>query len=371
MTNRRYFNPTEVCWTGWQHVGDLLPPPPLDILIVAARSSQIHAEKISALLNGDHGVEILSNVAADPTEVTVQDVTSTVKSQNPDWIIAIGGGSALDSAKAAAVLSNNAGSVADYVSGKIQLQSPGIPLIALPTTAGSGSEVTPYASITDTQNMRKVSLSHDHLYPRYALLDPSLTLTVSPRQTAISGMDALSHSIEGFWSNRATAVTDSYALAAAKLMLSSLLDTYRNPEDITARRLAMEGSMLAGMTISNARTTAVHAVSYPLTVHFNVPHGLACGILLPPFLRYNAGAMGPEKERQLIEHLGYSSMSHLADGLVHLQQQLDLPIRLRELGLNRNHIDIIVENGFRPDGMSNNPREITAEQLTSLLETIL
>jgi alcohol dehydrogenase class IV len=318
-----------------------------------------------------HAVEILPNIPADPTAASVQDVIDAVKNGRADWIIAMGGGSVLDTAKAAAVLSENPGDVVKYLRGELQVEHPGVPLIAVPTTAGSGSEVTPFASITDSQKMSKISLTHDHLYPKFALLDPSLTLSLTRRQTAVSGMDALSHAIEGFWSNRATSVTDSYALAAAKLMLSTLPNAYRSSDDIDARRLAMEGSMLAGLTISNARTTAVHAVSYPMTVHFHIPHGLACAMLLPPLIRYNAGAMNGDKEERLVGYLGLSSMEQLAEAVGDLQQQMDLPVRLRDLGLRKAHIATIVDNGFRPDRMNNNPRQISAEQLSSLLETIL
>ena len=313
----------------------------------------------------------MPNVAADPTVASVQAVIDTLTTERPDWIIAMGGGSVLDTAKAAAVLAGNPGDFVKYLRGQLQIEAPGIPLIAVPTTAGSGSEVTPYASITDSQNMRKISLTHDYLYPKYAVLDPSLTLSLTRRQTAISGMDGLSHAIEAYWSNRSTSVTNAYALVAANLMLNALPNAYRNSDDINARQTAMEGSMLAGLAISNARTTAVHAISYPMTVHFHVPHGLACAMLLPPMIRYNAGAMKADKEQRLLDPMGLNSMDQLAEAVGHLQQQLDLPVKLRDLGLRRAHISTIIENGFRPDRMSNNPKQITAEQLAALLESIL
>jgi len=352
-------------------VEKVLPPPPLKILIVAGRSSQTQADQLYHRWLPGYAVEILPNVAADPKADSVQAVIDFVRRKRPDWIIAMGGGSVLDTAKTAAVLAENHGNVVTYLRGQLQIELSGIPLIAVPTTAGSGSEVTPYASITDSQNMRKVSLTHDHLYPKYALLDPSLTLTLTRRQTAVSGMDALCHAIEGYWSKRSTSVTDVYALASAKLMLSVLPIAYRHSDDMNARRLAVEGSMLAGLTISNAGTTAVHAVSYPMTVYFHIPHGLACAMLLPSLIRYNAGAMKQEKEENLLAYLGFNSMNQLAEAVEHLKKELDLPVRLRDLGLKRAHITTIVENGFRPDRMSNNPRQVMAAELTAMLETIL
>jgi alcohol dehydrogenase len=184
-------------------------------------------------------------------------------------------------------------------------------------------------------------------------------------------MDALSHSIEGYWSNRATPVTDALAISAAKLLLDQLSNAQRNPQDLTARRLTMEGSMLAGLTISNARTTAVHAASYPMTVYYGIPHGLACALLLPPFIRFNSGAMAPQKERRLLDALGAVSMCDLADSVERLQAKLDLPAKLGDVGIGTDEISQIVANGFRPDRMANNPRQVTAEDLTMLLEATL
>ena len=367
----RFFIPTEVRWCDWQEVRALLPPWPQTVLIAATMSSLATATELKNSYLAGHEVKLLPVVSPDPSIASVQKITDEVMADVPDWIIAIGGGSVLDTAKAAAAITTNGGDVARHVRGTADTEQPGIPLIAIPTTSGSGSEVTPYASITDSHESRKISLSHDYLFPRFALLDPSLTLSLPPLQTAISGMDALSHSIEGYWSNRATPITDALAISAAKLLLDQLSNAQRNPQDLTARRLTMEGSMLAGLTISNARTTAVHAASYPMTVYYGIPHGLACALLLPPFIRFNSGAMAPQKERRLLDALGAVSMCDLADSVERLQAKLDLPAKLGEVGIGTNEISQIVANGFRPDRMANNPRQVTAEDFTMLLEAIL
>lgn len=351
-------------------MGELLPSTPLKVLVITGRSSEGRAQKLSTKYLPDYNLEVLSGVPADPTAESVQEVVEKVKVISPDWIIAIGGGSVLDTAKAAAVLANNKGVTAGYLVGEYQFENPGIPLVAVPTTSGSGSEVTPYSSITDTDKMAKNSLSHEYLYPKYALLDPSLTLSLSPWQTGVSGMDALSHSIEGYWSNRATSVTDAHALNAAKALLDELANAHAEPDNLEIRRKVMEGSMLAGLTISNARTTAVHAISYPMTVHFQVPHGLACALMLPSVIRYNAGAMDSQKEEALLGHLNLDSMNDLANAVEEAQQKMGLPMSLGEAGIKRSDVATIVENGFRPDRMSNNPREISSDQLTKMLEAI-
>jgi alcohol dehydrogenase class IV len=340
-------------------------------MVVAGRSSQRRINRLSYDLLPGHKVTPAPFVPTDPTAESIQGLLDFTRKVSPDWIIAIGGGSVLDSAKAAAVLAGNEGNVLGHMRGEQAIEAAGIPVVAIPTTAGSGSEVTPFASITDSANRQKISLSHEHIYPKFALLDPSVTLSLSGRQTAISGMDALSHAIEGYWSNRATAESDSFGIAAAAQALTALPDAYERGCDLDARRAMLEASLLAGLTISNARTTAVHAVSYPITVIYDVPHGMACGMLLPSFIRYNAGALEGKKEERLLSRLEMSSMPQLASTVESMKERIGLPSRLGELGITGKDIETIVGSGFRPDRMSNNPRNVTPEVLHRLLEEIL
>ena len=355
--SQRFFNPTDVRWCDWRQVRTFLPPPPQKVLIALTRSSLSTAEEIQNDILSDYQVDLLPIIAHEPSVSSVQEVTNDVMLGAPDWIIAIGGGSVMDAAKAAAIIATNGGNVEGHLRGTQTIEHQGIPLIAIPTTSGLGSEVTPYASITDTQEKRKISFSHDYLFPKFALLDPSLTLT--PRQTAISEMDALSHAIEGYWSKRATPATDALALGASRLVFDQLARLKNSPKDLAARRLAMEGSMLAGLTISNAQTTAVHAVSYPITVFYGVPHGLTCYLLLPAMIRFNSGAIAADKERRLLENLGVDSMVHMAESVECLQSQLELPSRLADVG---------IENGYWPDRLANNPKAISGAQLATMLE---
>jgi alcohol dehydrogenase len=365
-----FFNPTQAHWCDCREVTGLLPSGVSRVMLFSGRSSRAMAETIAK------GVEHLGNTIApaiseDPTADSVQEVTEQVREFSPDWIIAIGGGSVLDSVKAAAVLAKHEGRVTDYMRGDRKITHAGIPVSVIPTTAGSGSEITPFSSITDVEMKKKQSLAHEYLYPTHAVLDPSLTLSLPPRQTAISGMDALSHSIEGYWSKHSSPVTDEYALSAAKLILKSLASACNSGGEIGPRSRMLEGSYLAGRTISNAMTTAAHAVSYPMTVHFGIPHGLACSMLLPAVVRYNAGSMDPAKEDRLLGHLGFSTMDRLAEAIEDLKDETGLPNRLRDLDLGPEQVKVIVENGFRPDRMNNNPREITVSDLTELLTALI
>jgi len=352
-------------------VNDLLPSSTATALVVSGKSSQQRTEQLRDHALPGCRIVVAPFVSADPTAESVQALLDLTCETNPDWIIAMGGGSVLDSAKAAAVLAKNEGTVLQHMRGERQIESEGIPLVAIPTTAGSGSEVTPFASITDSANRQKISLSHDHLFPRFALLDPSLSHSLPAEQTAISGMDALSHAIEGYWSNRATPESDSFGMAAAAMALEALPDAYNRGGDSEARHKMLEASCLAGLSISCARTTAVHAVSYPLTVHYGVPHGTACGMLLPSFIRYNSGELEGKKEAELLEILGMTSMQQLASTVESIKETIGLPSRLSQLGITQKDIETIVTNGYRPDRMANNPRKISATELTTLLESIL
>lgn len=371
MVTGGFHNPTEIVWASWQTVAQLLPPPPLAVLVVAGGSSKERVQQLSQSLLVGHKVIVAPDVRADPTGDSVQSLLDFTNQTKPDWIIAIGGGSVLDSAKAAATLAGNQGTVLEHMRGEQKIESDGIPLVAIPTTAGSGSEVTPFASITDAENRQKISLSHDYIYPKYALMDPTVTLTLPSKQTAISGLDALSHAIEGYWSNRATSESDSYGMAAAAQALTALPEACERGADPEARRAMLDASLLAGLTISNARTTAVHAVSYPITVIFDVPHGMACGMLLPSFIRYNAGTLNGNKEEELLARLGMGSMQQLAESVESMKDRIRMPARLGEVGISQKDIETIVGSGFRPDRMSNNPREVTPDVLHQMLEKIL
>ena len=363
--------PTDIRWMEWHRVGDLLPKHRLRIDVLVGNSSLPRAIELKNRHLARHEVTVHLPIPADPTTGSAQAVLDSLRHQPPDWVIAMGGGSVLDTAKAAALLTNHEGTVAEYLRGERELPAEGIPVVAVPTTAGSGSEVTPYASITDTALGKKVSLTHDSLFPKFAVMDASLTLSLPPGNTAVSGMDALAHAIEAYWSKASTGVTDGHALRSAKLALGSLGAAYEDGMDATARRSMLHGSLLAGMAISHAKTTAVHAASYPMTVLFHVPHGLACSLLLPSFVRYNAGAMEPVKEQALTVGLGVTSMADLSEAIEELRERLQMPKRLRDVGLVQKDIATIVEHGFRPDRVGNNPRDVTSESLTELLEGVL
>lgn len=227
-----------------------------------------------------------TGVDSEPTDIHLAEALAVCREAECDVIVAVGGGSCLDAAKAVAVMMTNEGRIGDYVgTQKLFAQRP-LPLIAVPTTAGTGSEVTRMTVITDTENHVKMMLAHPELLPAVAIVDPLLTISCPPTVTAATGIDALCHAIEAFLSRRAHAATDIWAKAAIELIAKHLRRAYQDQHDIEARDKMALGSMLAGAAFSNASVALVHGMSRPIGAMFHVPHGVSNAMLLPAVLEY-------------------------------------------------------------------------------------
>lgn len=223
---------------------------------------------------------LFSDVTPDPTVANVEAGLALFKQAGCDGVVAVGGGSSLDAAKAVAVLSANGGVVADYM-GYHKIPLPGAPLIAIPTTAGTGSEVTKVIVITEPERSVKMMILDAHLLPTAALVDYELTLTMPPVLTASVGLDSLTHAIESYVSKKAHAVTDLIALEAARLIAHHIRTAYFEPENREAREAMMYAATLGGIAFSNASVAPVHGMSRPIGAYFHVPHGLSNAMLLP------------------------------------------------------------------------------------------
>src|SRR5690606_27378339 len=210
----------------------------------------------------------------------------------PQALIALGGGSTIDSAKALArLLTRPAGTsladlfVAEPLPGRVQAA---LPLVAIPTTSGTGAEVTPFGTVWDYDAHQKRSVVGDDLYPRLALLDPALTLGLPKDVTISSGLDAISHALESTWNRNASPASLGLVTKSLQLSLPALPRAVEEPENLDARADMMQASALAGIAISQTRTALAHAISYPLTARFGLPHGIACSFTLPALLAFNA-----------------------------------------------------------------------------------
>lgn len=313
-------------------------------------------------------------VLNEPKLSFLRDFVSRYREENVATVIGIGGGSVLDTAKAAALLLSQPQGEWERAMNALEtyrdFKEKPLPFIAVPTTAGTGSEVTPYASF-ENEDRKKITLSHPYLFPRFALVDPALMISMPARITAATGFDALSQSIESFWSIQHTPYSDTHALRAIPLLMESLEAAVKKPDDMEARTNMALASTEAGLAIAQTRTTAVHSVSYPITTLFQVPHGHACALTLASFIRFNQEAIPPGRREVLWRAMGCGDAEESARKVEALMTAVGLEKRLSGLGIDRQGIESIVQNGFRPDRVKNNPRPLNPIELRHMLLTLL
>ncbi|MEZ6066714.1 MAG: iron-containing alcohol dehydrogenase [Planctomycetaceae bacterium] len=321
-------------------------------------------------------------------EPQVQDVDALVRqvreagTGEADVVLGIGGGSAIDLAKAVAALATQPGghSIRDYLEGigrGRQLTAPPLPIIAMPTTAGTGSEATCNAVISSTDPPVKKSLRSESLIPSAVIIDPELTLTVPPDVTAATGMDALTQLIESFLSRRANAFTDGLCRAGLQAGLPMLARACRDGHDIAARTAMSHAAFLSGMALANSGLGMAHGVAAALGVVASVPHGLACAVMLPSTLRANLtvrldriaeiGRMLPTVGLGMASD--HEAANAAIDFIEQLCDELDIPRRLSELGITRAQLPRLVATS-RGNSMSGNPRDIDDAELLQLLQQI-
>jgi len=232
-------------------------------------------------------VSIVNNITPNPDFITLTDsCRQFAESASEDMVIvALGGGSVIDAAKVLAASKNGFNPVRLYLEtgdGRDQLGE--YPIIAIPTTAGTGSEVTKWATVWDTESQKKYSLSLQTLYPTHAVVDPELMLELPEDLTISTGLDALSHALESIWNRNRNPVSDNHAVFAANEIISALPELVRDPGNVELRSRVARASLFAGLAFSNTRTALAHSVSYPITLKYKIPHGLACSFSLPMVL---------------------------------------------------------------------------------------
>lgn len=308
-------------------------------------------------------------VTQNPTQEFIQEEAARLRDRSFDLVLAIGGGSVLDVGKILATLSKQDDMNLDsYLSGKVEFVNKPVPLIVVPTTSGSGSEVTPYASL-ETRERQKITLSHPFFYPCEALIDPELTYTMPGYLTASTGFDALSQAIESFWSVQATPFSRTHALRALELIHLNLEQVFRESKSSEGRFAMSLASCEAGLAIAQTKTTAVHSVSYPITTHFHVPHGHACALTLASFVRFNAVVL-KEQGYPMLKIFGVNDYESMAMKIEALMDNLDLERSLSKLGIQEDGIELILRDGFRPDRIKNNPRHVGVEDLRIMLKSL-
>lgn len=300
----------------------------------------------------------------------VNDLTNFVRENCPDLVVAIGGGTIMDLGKCAAVLAKNGGRIEDYLIGEKKIREKGVSFIAVPTTAGTGSEVAPWATVWDTENKQKYSLASQKMFPDLAIVDPSLTDGLPPKITAETGMDALAQAIETYWSKHHNPISDEYSLKSIRLILDNLEGAVNNPNE-QSRDSMLQASLFTGLAFSNTKTTICHSVSYPMTARFGVVHGQAVSITLPKMMEYSLPSLKEDRKNDLLLAIGVKTFENAASKIEELMKSIGLATRFSELGIKEEDLRIIVEEGYNPDRMNNAPRVPTPSELIDLLKSIL
>lgn len=285
-------------------------------------------------LGGGKIVEIFSDIRPNPTTDNVNDCVRLMREVDADFAVALGGGSPMDCCKAACAIVRGDDKIEPYHSlGKPISAKEAIPMIAVTTTSGTASEVTNISVLTDINKNLKQPMNDPAMYPKIAVIDPELTLTVPPQVTASTGLDVLSHAIESYWSTLNQPICSACSIYAARLVFEWLEKAYTEPENLTAREKMAEASIVAGVAFSHPRTTGSHACSFPLTNIYGIPHGEACAFTLDYFVKFNAKhADSDGRLDALAKDCGFDSAYEMADEISAMKKRMGMRSRLSEIG---------------------------------------
>ncbi|MFE5470952.1 iron-containing alcohol dehydrogenase [Bacillus safensis] len=321
--------------------------------------------------------EISTEIKPEPTEENIEDVFHTFLRGEHDAIIGIGGGSVLDAAKILAVLKTNDQPISALV-GTNLVKKRGVPTILIPTTSGTGSEVTPNAIVTFPEKELKIGMVSPHLLPDLVILDPALTLNLPKSITAATGMDAFTHALESYISNKANPFSDMFALESMRLISGSIQEAYHHGDNMKARENMLVGAMYGGMALTSAGTAAVHAMAYPLGGKYKISHGVANSMLLPHVTAFNAdhiidrlehvaraiGLAGAHTKQELAEHVIRQIEEWTAD--------LHIPQQLKAFGVSKEDVPALAQAASEVKRlMDNNPKPMSVSDIEQVYMKLL
>jgi alcohol dehydrogenase len=336
-------------------------------------------KKITQAIDREGLITVLYDAVEPEPRVELADhCTDVAKREHCDFVLGVGGGSAMDIAKAAAILVTNGGRAQDY-QGLNKVAKPGLPKGMIPTTAGTGSEVTFTAVFVNEDQKKKAGINSPFLYPEMSFLDPELTLGLPPAVTASTGMDALTHAIESYTSKAASPISEIFSAEAIQSIAQSLRQAVNQGSDLEARSRMLYGSLLAGIGLANAGVTAAHSLSYPLGGIFHVPHGVANAMFLPAVMEYNVFSC-PDKFAQVAEWMGekvhglsiQEAAVRAVSAVKRLAKEIGIPQRMSDLGIPSSAIPGMAEEALkvtRP--LENNPRPVSLQDAIQIYRGIL
>lgn len=320
---------------------------------------------------------IYAGAEPNPTDVSVHEGAAMYKKEGCDMIVAVGGGSPMDCAKGIGVIATNGGQIYDYEgAGKVPKALPHF--ITINTTAGTASEMTNFAVITDTRRHVKMALVDWKMTPNVAINDPELMKSMPPALTAATGMDALTHAVEAYVSTIATPTTDAAAIAAIQIISKYLRPAVANGEDMVARDMMAHAEYLAGIAFNNASLGYVHAMAHQLGGFYNLPHGVCNAILLPHVEKFNVIA-APERFAEIAKALGENieglstidAANKAIDAIKQLSKDVGIPAGVKELGAKEEDIPTLTENAMKDICGLTNPRKATKEEIMAIYKSAM
>lgn len=322
---------------------------------------------------------VFSDTVPDPTDTVVAAGAAMLATQPFDCLIGFGGGSPIDTAKAASILAAHGGAMRDYKA-PVQTDRAGLPVIAIPTTAGTGSECTRFTIVTDTAHDEKMLIAGLAALPLAAIVDYELTFSVPARTTADTGIDSLTHALEAYVSRRANPFSDALALSAMALIGTHLRTAYHDPANAAAREAMMLGATQAGLAFSNSSVALVHGMSRPIGAHFHVPHGLSNAMLLPAVTRFSLPG-APARYADAARRIGFAHAAdpddvaneRLVAGLLALNADLAVPTP-PAFGIDehawRTRLDLMASQALASGSPANNPRVPDAADIVALYRAV-
>lgn len=380
MSAFNFYFPTRVqCSSGIaKKTGQLLKPYSIEKLLIITdpglMASSIVDGILQSLREADIPYEIFSGVEPNPTTDVLEAAIAFLAETGCDAVLGFGGGSSIDTAKGVVAMATNPGGILDY-EGYDKLKVQPLPLFAIPTTAGTGSECTASTVFTNKETLFKTVIVSPLLYPKLAILDPDLTLNLPPAITAATGMDALTHAIESYVSKQANPISQGMAIHAIRLISQSLFKAYVVGSDVESREKMLVASLLAGIAFAQSKLGNVHAISHTLGGVFNIPHGIANAALLPYVVSFNLVAC-PERYRDIALAMG-QDISGLTDlqaartvvqRVVALNESLGIPSNIKDLGVDLAVLSKMVSDSMRSGNVLVNPRITRAADIQRIIE---
>lgn len=375
-----FYNPVNIIWGSGSinNLSDIITDNKLEmnrILVLTGRKSLKQSGALDIIFEHltEKEIYIFNKIDSNPEIVDLFSIKTETDNINYDSIIAIGGGSVMDIAKCLSAFKNlevpNSNILESYIKNKdYKGHVINTPIIAIPTTAGTGSEVTSWATIWDKSNNKKYSVEDKRIYAKVAVIDPKLTINLPLSLTTSTALDAVSHALEAYWSKKSNEIVRLYALKSIELIIKNINLLLDNLSDMNLRGKVALGSMYAGLAFSNTRTTACHSISYPLTAMYNIPHGVATSMTLAKFLDINKDFLYDKES--LLNVFGAEKISDVETIINNIFKKSKIAVNLRDYGIKKEDIDSIVKGSFTPGRIDNNPVDINEDTLKRVLKSI-